>query len=292
MEDNKTTKMKDFVDRLTLGVTKVLESRPGVAEVRFMENEPAERHMIISWEQKNCCIIPEDLRNFYLMSDGFLMTWSIRFDGSVMELGSMVINSISKLTRLGAASVYSLPNAPTLADIEDDTDDEGTEGASEKPRFGSDSRIFELDSCNGNGKVCLIYKNVKSGAASVHAEIWFLDRALYWHFITSTFTAYYRLMVIHLGLPQWQYTFTKHGISPQAKQWFNMYKPLTFNTNVAVEEGETFVNKLDPGRAFKNKNKLQIPKKKAPVQPVTTHKSQTGQVTGRSTTQSGNITKK
>lgn len=49
------------------------------------------------------------------------------------------------------------------------------------------------------------------------AEIWFLDRALYWHFLTDTFTAYYRLLITHLGLPQWQYAFTSYGISPQAK---------------------------------------------------------------------------
>ena len=42
-----------------------------------------------------------------------------------MPLGSMVINSVSKLCRLGGSSVYTLPNAPTLADLEDDTDEEG-----------------------------------------------------------------------------------------------------------------------------------------------------------------------
>lgn len=42
-----------------------------------------------------------------------------------MPLGSMVINSVSKLCRLGGSSLYTLPNAPTLADLEDDTDEEG-----------------------------------------------------------------------------------------------------------------------------------------------------------------------
>ncbi|XP_051895620.1 tubulin polyglutamylase complex subunit 2 isoform X2 [Pristis pectinata] len=162
MEDDKTLNMKDLVDRLTLGVTRILESQPGVTEVRFVEKEPAERHMIVSWEQKNCCSLPEDLRNFYLMTDGFLMTWSIKFDGSNMQLGTMVINSISTLCRLGTTSFYSLPNAPTLADLESDTDDEDKEEPYKKPRFNSQCRIFELDCCNGNGKVCLVYKNIQS----------------------------------------------------------------------------------------------------------------------------------
>ncbi|XP_067840620.1 tubulin polyglutamylase complex subunit 2 isoform X1 [Heptranchias perlo] len=292
MEDSKTANMKELVDRLTLGVTKILESRPGVTEVRFVEKEPTERHMIISWEQKNCCLLPDDLRNFYLMTDGFLMTWSIKFDGNTMQLGTMVINSIATLCRLGTTPIYGLPNAPTLADLEIDTDDEGTEEPLEKPHFNSQSRIFELDYCNGNGKVCLVYKNIQSGVVSSRAEIWFLDRALYWHFLTDTFTAYYRLMLIHLGLPQWQYALTKYGLSHQAKQWFNMYKPLAYNANLVADEDTSFINKLDPIQTFKNKNKLQTTKKKPCVQLAGPQKSQTSLVTSRNVSQIGSTTKK
>ncbi|XP_032888125.1 tubulin polyglutamylase complex subunit 2 isoform X4 [Amblyraja radiata] len=162
MEDDKITNLKDLVDRLTFGVTRILESRPGVTEVRYVEKDPAERHMIVSWEQKYCCSLPEDLRNFYLMTDGFLMTWSIKFDGSNMQLGTMLINSVSALCRLGTTSIYSLPNAATLADLESDTEDEDKEEPFKKPHFNSQCRIFELDSCDGNGKVCLVYKNTQS----------------------------------------------------------------------------------------------------------------------------------
>ncbi|KAI1240251.1 hypothetical protein IHE44_0011709 [Lamprotornis superbus] len=239
-----------------------METSPGVAEVTFVEKEPAERHTIVSWEQgikstpapenpddllggpkKNSCVLPEDLKNFYLMTDGFQMTWSVKTDDTPMPLGSMVINSVSKLCRLGGSSVYTLPSAPTLADLEDDTDEEGNGDKPEKPHFDSRSLIFELDPCNGNGKVCLVYKH-----AEPDTEIWFLDRALYWHFLTKTFTAYYRLLITHLGLPQWQYAFTSYGVSPQAKQWFNMYKPITINTALLSEEADSFVNKLDPDK--------------------------------------------
>uniref|UniRef100_A0A8C6WAR8 Tubulin polyglutamylase complex subunit 2 n=1 Tax=Nannospalax galili TaxID=1026970 RepID=A0A8C6WAR8_NANGA len=205
---------KPHLEKLTLGVTRILESSPGVTEVTIIEKLPAERHMISSWEQKNNCVMPEDMRNFYLMTNGFRMTWNVKLDENIIPLGSMVINGISKLTQLSQSSLYSLPNAPTLADLEDD--DEGNEDQPEKPHFDSRSVIFELDSCNGNGKVCLVYKNGKPGLPH-DTEIWFLDRALYWHFLTDTFTAYYRLLITHLGLPQWQYAFTSYGISPQAK---------------------------------------------------------------------------
>ncbi|KAG8428981.1 hypothetical protein GDO86_018664, partial [Hymenochirus boettgeri] len=98
-------------------------------------------------------------------------------------------------------------------------------------------------------------------------EIWFLDRALYWHFITYNFTSYYRLLLCHLGLPQWQYLFTGYGLSPQAKQWFNMYRPVTLGPGLTSEETESFINKLDPNKIFKNKNKTPTTKKKFPLPP-------------------------
>nr|KAF6331232.1 tubulin polyglutamylase complex subunit 2 [Myotis myotis] len=211
---------KPHLEKLTLGVTRILESSPGVTEVTIIEKAPAERHMISSWEQKNNCVLPEDIKNFYLVTNGFHMTWSVKLDAS--------------------------------------------ENQPEKPHFDSRSVIFELDPCNGNGKVCLVYKKGKPALAQ-DTEIWFLDRALYWHFLTDTFTAYYRLLLTHLGLPQWQYAFTSYGISPQAKQWFNMYKPITYNTSLLTEETDSFVNKLDPSKVFKSKNKILIPKKKGPV---------------------------
>ncbi|EPY82252.1 tubulin polyglutamylase complex subunit 2 [Camelus ferus] len=225
-------------------------------------------------QQKNNCVLPEDLKNFYLMTNGFHMTWSVKLDEHTIPLGSMAINSISKLTQLNQSAMYSLPNAPTLADLEDETQ-EASEGRPEKPHFDSRSVIFELDPCGGNGKVCLVYKKGKPASAQ-DAGIWFLDRALYWHFLTDTFTAYYRLLITHLGLPQWQYAFTGYGISPQAKQWFNMYKPITYNTDLLTEETDSFVNKLDPSKVFKSKSKTLIPKKKGPVQPAGGQKGSSG----------------
>ncbi|XP_059563168.1 tubulin polyglutamylase complex subunit 2 isoform X1 [Myotis daubentonii] len=265
---------KPHLEKLTLGVTRILESSPGVTEVTIIEKAPAERHMISSWEQKNNCVLPEDIKNFYLVTNGFHMTWSVKLDEHTIPLGNMAINSITKLTQLNQSSMYSLPNAPTLADLEDDTQ-EASENQPEKPHFDSRSVIFELDPCNGNGKVCLVYKKGKPALAQ-DTEIWFLDRALYWHFLTDTFTAYYRLLLTHLGLPQWQYAFTSYGISPQAKQWFNMYKPITYNTSLLTEETDSFVNKLDPSKVFKSKNKILIPKKKGPVPSAGSQKGPSG----------------
>lgn len=84
------------------------------------------------------------------------------------------------------------------------------------PHFDDSSRNFELDNCGGYGKVCLVYRNTKAGLISSEqsAEIWFLDRSLQWYYLTNSFSNYYRLMISHLGLPQWQMLFTQDGLPP------------------------------------------------------------------------------
>lgn len=102
------------------------------------------------------------------------------------------------------------------------------------PHFGETSNNFELDNCNGYGKVCLVYKNRKSDhIQSVReqnikehtTEIWFLDRSLQWYYLTDTFQNYYRLLIAHLGLPQWQALFTEDGLPPFLYQWYYMLAP-------------------------------------------------------------------
>ncbi|TRY95129.1 hypothetical protein DNTS_003842 [Danionella cerebrum] len=189
----------------------------------------------------------------------------IRVLDEVVPVGSMIINNIALLRPLIQSNIYSLPNAPSLSDLdfEDDLDESNIP---EKPHFDTRSRIFELDACNGNGKVCLVYKSCSPGVSAQQCEIWFLDRSLFWHFISTSFIAYYRLMITHLGLPEWQYNFTPFGPSPQAKQWAALYQPLTFHVEPNLDTtAESVLNKLDPAKAFRGKTKPSTPKKKQTV---------------------------
>ncbi|XP_068598692.1 tubulin polyglutamylase complex subunit 2 [Brachionichthys hirsutus] len=262
---------KGVAERLTFGITRLLENLPGVCDVRFAESEPAEKRSLLSWEQKNTCILPEDMRNFYLTTDGFTLTWSVKLDDECVPLGCMMVNSVSRLCPLlQPVSLFALPNAPSLADLDWEESDAGS-GAGEAPtapHFDSRSRIFQLDSCGGNGKVCLVYKNCNPGVVAQQSEIWFLDRSLSWHFLSANFSSYYRLMITHLGLPEWQYVFTPCGASPQAKQWASLYQPLIFRRELSLTDpaGDSHLNKLDPAKAFRGKAKVPIPKKKPPTQ--------------------------
>jgi hypothetical protein len=67
---------------------------------------------------------------------------------------------------------------------------------------------FEIDSEAKNGRLALIFRGNNK------PQIWFQDLSCNWFFIANTFTDYFRLMIMHLGIPGWQYAFTKVGLDP------------------------------------------------------------------------------
>lgn len=70
-----------FYENLTLGVMKILESTPCVKNVQVERRSGCERNALTTWEQRHCCMLPEDVRNFYASIDGFLLTWSLEISG-------------------------------------------------------------------------------------------------------------------------------------------------------------------------------------------------------------------
>ena len=112
---------------------------------------------------------------------------------------------------------------------------------SDVPKFNSPSwQIFELDPCEGYGRVCLVFNPVRSRSGRTSnrfssdlfqyndSSIWFLDRSLAFHRLTSTFTEYYRLLLLHCGLPFWHYKYTDVGIPPYILHWYYTIIPALF----------------------------------------------------------------
>ena len=114
--------------------------------------------------------------------------------------------------------------------------------------------MFELDGCSGNGRVCLVFPLkpdppplddsgvikidlspatpqvissltlLNNSLINENFQVWYLDRAYDWHFLAPNFTTYFRMMLVHLGLPQWQALFTPFGPTPWAKVCNPFYK--------------------------------------------------------------------
>jgi len=250
---------KDLIERLTLGVATTLEKRPGICNVSLSNNPPAERHTLVGWEQRYFCTLPEDLKSFYLTTNGLLLTWCVKeTDETEHPVGKMMINCVGDLVKLSASG--SVSQTPSLADVDYDSEEEDVTDNKGRslPHYDGRCKIFELDPCSGFGKVCLVYT-----LSTSETSIWFLDRSLQWSFLADNFTTYYRLMLMHLGLPHWQYAFTSIGLSPKAKQWFNLYAPIRLQINEElifenIETDNTTVDvaaqKIDFGKLFRGKS--------------------------------------
>ena len=110
---------------------------------------------------------------------------------------------------------------------------------------------FFLDSGVLDGRLCLVYRggctlsllsiSVTETMLSVLPgytlpQVWFQDLSCAWFFVASSFTAYFRLMMVrcsafdtwmwqrllrtlqmHLGIPRWHYAFTKVGLDPSTQ---------------------------------------------------------------------------
>lgn len=244
----------------------IYEAKPGIFKVDSVEKRPAERPMIIAWEQRNTTLLPEDLKNFFMTSNGFQMSWSVKLDTGPLPVGRLHVNGIGQLVRLNPPSETVSHVAPSLTDLDFDSDEETD--FSGKPKFSGGFRMFELDPCENIGKVCLVYREPTSTSGELKSEIWFLDRALGWHYLADTFSDYFRIMIMHLGIPYWQYAFTDYGIPPQSKQWFYLYAPtrLEIDTNTPPDyqgmssSGAGSKITFDAAKVFRGKNdKKKIP---------------------------------
>lgn len=72
-----------FYENLTLGIMKVLEDSPCVKNVRIERRNGCDSGVIVNWEQRHCCVLPEDIRNFYISIDGFLLQWNLEIAGII-----------------------------------------------------------------------------------------------------------------------------------------------------------------------------------------------------------------
>lgn len=206
------------MDSATTAVINYLEQRAEVDRVLAKDKSKCSADVLIRWEEKNACELPEDLKKFYTMSDGLEIRWSCKTGtNNVLPtyIGKIYINSLDDLTKI--------TNSGSKSTMIDELNDFAE---NDSPKFNSQVwQIFELDPCDGHGRVCLVYNSHHD------VSIWFLDRSLHFHRLASSFTDYYRLLLLHCGLPYWQYKYTDFGIPPYILHWYYIITPALFDVN-------------------------------------------------------------
>ncbi|XP_049964447.1 tubulin polyglutamylase complex subunit 2 [Schistocerca serialis cubense] len=230
-----------FYENLTLGLIRLLESRPGVKDVSLERRLPCERALLGAWEQRHCCALPADLRHFYASTDGFLLTWSYEYAGEVLPLGWLGVNALAELRRLtGVRCADDCPQLPELDTAASAATGSAKDQQRTTPSFTARCKVFEVSGVRGGGKVCLVFPE---------GHIWLLDRSFQWHHLADSFSAYFRMMLVHQGLPQWQLRFTTMGLTPWAEQMMVLVAPHLVqqaSSPAPVDWSEAPLNHLDP----------------------------------------------
>lgn len=225
--------IKEIFDNISLSVIDFLENHQGVNNVQFFELGGCSEQDIRAWEkQYHPYTLPNDLKSFLSISNGLILRWSIM----------LVSSDSSRSIPLGNMHLNSLENIVPY-DFRMEADILGL-SAREKDTISRFRKTFILDSSGNGGRVCLVYiddeksrgKMQHNPSTQVHQnqklttkfntpQVWFQDLGLEWNFIANSFTEYFRLLIMHLGLPHWQYAFTRVGLDPLSKQWFRFLSP-------------------------------------------------------------------
>ena len=69
----------EFYNNLTLGLMKVLGNIPRITNVTLLKQQPCERAQVTTWEQRHNVYLPDDMKRFYLSTDGFTLHWCYQY---------------------------------------------------------------------------------------------------------------------------------------------------------------------------------------------------------------------
>ncbi|CDW78373.1 UNKNOWN [Stylonychia lemnae] len=202
--------IREIFDDISFSVISFLENHIGVTDVEFIERQGVAEMSIQKWEEENSpYLLPDDYKAFLQISDGLSLNWKIKKNDQIFPLGSMHLNKLRDIKRLKMDRF----KFSSVGEEEETSDEEPSEEQ-------KDIAAFDIDSKVKDGRLALIYRGNTN-----KPQIWFQDLSCSWFFIAYKFTDYFRLMIMHLGLPHWQYAFTQVGLDPQALQWLRFLSP-------------------------------------------------------------------
>ncbi|KYN03816.1 PREDICTED: tubulin polyglutamylase complex subunit 2 [Cyphomyrmex costatus] len=250
-----------FYENLTLGVVKILENSPCVRNVRIERRNGCESGAITNWEQRHCCALPEDIRNFYASIDGFLLQWNLDIAGEEFSIGRMEIGGLASLKRYVGKDRQTGPSTQESTEIQ-----AGNVTAElQDTMFSGDSRdckLFEIGQCfpgPENGRIYLAYRSKQEQDSP---SIW-LHRGSGWYHLADNFTVYFRMMLAHLGLPLWQCCVTGLPLPTWVEQAYFLVGPHLLPSTIEPTETVSAslwnngpINVLDPA-IFKAKDSKQ-----------------------------------
>ncbi|XP_005183585.1 tubulin polyglutamylase complex subunit 2 [Musca domestica] len=247
--NKKLTPEDAFFENLLLGLNNTLADVPRVCNVSVEKRQPCEKSQLVTWEQRHGVYLPEDMKKFYLSTDGFILQWSYQYaPNDIRKVGYIHFRHLLEITLLrenvepvfsnnpdntqpisanmGTANfISSLSNYnQTTTTSSPSTDQWGNP----LPIIGPKTKIFELNTVNEVAKVCLLYDSSGSNTPKVYL----LELSnLKWVFLADSFSEYLRMAIAHLGLPYWELCFASCGLPSWTEQLFLLLAPHLLEEN-------------------------------------------------------------
>lgn len=107
------------------------------------------------------------------------------------------------------------------------------------PNFGSSYKLFDIGQCN-DSKVFLVYK---TSPDQEEPRIWLHHNSSnQWYHLADNFTKYFKMMLVHLGLPLWQYCAAEMSLPMWVEQVYLLVAPHLLPTT--AKPGETISTNL------------------------------------------------
>lgn len=177
-----------FYANLLLGLPETLAS-VGVVDTRIARRPGVPEADILQWEFKHGIRLMDDMRSFYAATDGFLYAWNLNEpdESNNIVFGKIEVNPLSQFLH-----VHYILEQHHSANM----------------KLGLESKVFELCKVDDTGKVVVVYVHPHSTP-----NIWLCTSNTEFYHIANNFTTYIRMAVAHLGIPEWQYSFTPQGVS-------------------------------------------------------------------------------
>lgn len=69
----------EFYNNLTLNIIQFLNGIPRITNVSLHKQQPCERATVTTWEQRHNLYLADDMKRFYLSTDGFTLHWSYQY---------------------------------------------------------------------------------------------------------------------------------------------------------------------------------------------------------------------
>lgn len=198
---------RNLFDKAALNIVSHLESIQEVISIEFSSNPGVLSHEPVIFQKKYGVVLPEDMKLFYLSFNGTSVRWHGEIHGKVTPIGHICLSRLDEIVPIPIElDVYS-------------------QVAKKSP--DPTAQAFVIDShCEVGFVVILLFPPPKGSTAAPldkSPEVWMLDLSGRWHYICNSFSQYFRLMIVHLGIFGWQYLYTPEGLPRSTIQWMNLF---------------------------------------------------------------------